>query len=872
MNQRWNPYHPQLIFILTSALGISPSWVAAKSDWDCREIDGEWICVSKPQKPVIGDKPEKPNQTKKNSASPATTVPKFPAKLPILAKQPGWHCQPDIHNQGWDCNQTGEATSPTGTIENTSVLSAVLTSEDETVFRNLVNSLDHDPWEYCGGTYSALPPFDKSLRDTSSIEVDTDSVEAYENEIATFFGNVDLHRADQRIIAHHLTYDSIADTANAQGQISYFQHGTVLAADSAFIHLDSNKGRLSNTRFISHDRVPAGRGRSRVTYLDGKFMTRHIDVVYTSCPPGNQDWELEAEYLKLNKKSGSGSAKNAWLNFKGVPILYTPALWFPIDDRRTSGILTPSFGFSKENGVDISIPYYWNIAPNYDAIFAPRILSERGMLLGGEFRYLTERSAGQINLEVLPYDAKAEKLRAAGSFRNATKFTNNITADMDLNFVSDKRYIDELVNTLSFSDTRHIRSEANLRYNTAGISMLARLENYQTIDRRINDTDKPYRRLPQLLLNMDERITENYGRFSFDSEFVYFEREHTLTGKRLDLKPKISIPIETAATFFTPSFTLQHTQYWLDNQESGNDATIERTLPIASLDSGVFFERNTKLGDSAFLQTLEPRLFYLYIPKEGQDRIPLFDTSEYDFNFFQLFRENRFSGADRIGDANQLSVAMTSRLLESETGRERISASLGTIIYFEDQDVGLTPETKPAPTQTSNLIGELNVTLTNEWSLRSGLEWNPHQSNTQKGHASLHYWGKDNSLFNIGYRYRRSESTINGNRIDQTDIDRNKIDQADVSLRWPLFRDWHFVGRWQYSFFQNLTLESFAGFEKESCCWRFRILGRHYVNDINSKANTEIFVQLELKGFTSFGHKVDEFLMLSLPGYEPPEL
>jgi len=696
------------------------------------------------------------------------------------------------------------------------------------------------------------------------MDVTADYSEIFDKEITSFFGNVEIIRADQKVLSDMASYDTVSETMDAQGHVFYSEDELSLYSDTALLNLGTDEARLRNTLFIS----PAApiRGSADVVYRDSKDLSRYKEVAFTSCPPGNQDWVVHADRLKMNQQTGKASAKHAWLEFKGLPVFYTPYISFPLDDRRLSGFLTPSWGQRDDTGFDMTVPYYWNIAPNYDLTIKPRYMSKRGGMLGGEFRYLTKITEGTIAAEVLPYDSERKEARYAGTFKSKSRFTPRITANTDLNYVSDDDYLEELKSTLGVSYDSYVRSSADINYNRQGVDFSTRIQSFQTIDQNIADIDKPYQQLPQVTLNLNHSFEELPIDLDMENEYVYFYRNDSSrpSGHRFNTRPSVEFPIETPGSFFKPKFSLQHTQYELSDQPAGSSESISRTLPIFSADSGLIFEKNLNFGDSKYLHTIEPRLFYLFIPKEDQDDIPDFDTALYDFSFNSLFRENRFSGSDKIQDANQVTVAMSTRLIDSESGQERIKLSLGEIFYFRDREVTLQGD--PIETESlSNLVAELSGQLTDTISYSSGMQWNYDLGEFTRGQAEIRYRDRPNRLINLGYRYRKDDLT--------EDV---SIHQVDSSIRWPIYDNWYGVARWQYSFRYSSTKESFLGLEKESCCWRFRVLWRRYtdsLNDDTSDVELEqgIFVQLELKGLSSFGDKLDEFLEENLKGYQRPE-
>ena len=945
------------LFLIISIFSYADLSLAADNnwDWDCEKEKGHWSCgdlseQKKPNKPVPSLPKEQEdltvNQNSSSSTSDSSKNLRISSKPPKkISKNSGWNCYSGSLDDTWNCSLKGadpkgraKVVDDGGSKFSFSLFPDAFDFNQEQNFQMLQSQLNYDPWENCStsSTLRNRSRRNKISRDTVPMDVTADYTEMFDKEITSFFGNVEISRADQKVLSDRASFDAVSETMDAQGQVYYTEDEISLFSDTALLNLNTNEARLRNALFV----YPTGplRGSSDVVYRDSKFLSRYKNAAITGCRPGNQDWVLHADRLKINKRSGKASAKHAWLEFKGLPVAYTPYIAFPIDDRRVSGLLSPSIGSSSESGFDIEVPYYWNIAPNYDLTIRPRYMSKRGGMIGGRFQYLTkkslgfiEQSSGFIDVEYLPYDLLREEPRYAGTFKNYTTFTRNLTADVDLNYVSDDAYFDELNDALGSSNSRYLLSQANLNYNDKGISFRAHLESYQSIEPSNSvigqgtlDASKPFQKLPQITLNLDHSFEDWPVDVAMDSEYINFYRDEyriapivdpisgrvidaqydsdkdllidrnsvlavnattgqvidrntgqviaansglstssitdRVSGHRIRVKPSIAAPIKTAGTFITPKFSLDHTSYFLDDRIPGKPETIHRTLPIFSVDGGLIFERDFNFSNANFTHTLEPRLFYLYIPNKNQDDIPIFDSSIYDFSSSSLFRENSFSGGDRIQDANQLTVAMTSQLIDSDTGEQRLKFTVGQIFYFKDREVTVTgvAETR----SYSNLIAELNASLTKELTFSSSIHWDPDENDIARGNAQLSYRDKSNRIINLGYRYRGKDS------ISPV----TSINRADVSFRWPLFDNWHGIGRWQYSLRYNSTTESFLGLEKASCCWRFRIIWRRFANTLSNPADNEmdegIFVQMELKGLTSFGNKIDEFLERNLRGYQ----
>ncbi len=820
----------------------------------------------------------------------------------------GWNCGANKEDGNWNCQLTGP--DPKGkaqavvTNEPTwRLLTPAFDHQQEQTFSTLTSQLAYDPWENCSvepGTKRDFVP-GANLRDASPLDVKSNYAEVFDNEIGSYFGNVKMTRADQQSSSNTAHYDSVSEVLDLHGDVYYREDELALHSDTATLKLASDQARLRDVQFISST-APL-RGRAGSVYRDSKTFSRYKDVTFTSCRPGNQDWVAHGSELKMNKTTGRGSAKNTWVEFKGVPVFYSPYLSFPIDNRRISGFLAPELGYTQRAGFSISTPYYWNIAPNYDATLTPRYLMERGALMAGKFRYLTEQSKGRVGVEVMPYDSQTNTTRYLGSIKNSSQITPNIYSNVDLNYVSDRTYFSELGNALSFANFNYLRSYADVDYNVyPGVSFKTMVENYQATNAAIPDADLPYRKLPQINLNLNH----NFNAFKFmplftamENEYVYFQHNgvdsNLLNGQsinlkpsaqRINTKPSVSVPLQTASAFFTPKLSLQHTQYFLTSGQpildsSGQqivvgDTSVSRTLPIFSADSGMFFERNLDIANSRYLHTLEPRLFYLYVPYTNQDDIPVFDSAQYDFQYYTMFRENSFSGTDRIQDANQITTAITSRLIDDKSNLERLKLSVGEIFYFRDRLVTL-PGTPIQKTGSfSNLVTELSSELTPNLSATSGLQWNPQLNDIQRVNAGIHYGTKANELFNIGYLYRKNP--LVPNKL-------NDVTQSDISFRFPIYDNWYAIGRWQYSWLYDTTQDGLFGVEKENCCWRFRIFGRHYINNFNNNPNPAfniagslvptgtaqdgIFFQIELKGLTGISNvgDMDTFLQKAIFGY-----
>jgi LPS-assembly protein len=420
---------------------------------------------------------------------------------------------------------------------------------------------------------------------------------------------------------------------------------------------------------------------------------------------------------------------------------------------------------------------------------------------------------------------------------------------VDFNNVSDEQYLEDFGNSLSVTSTRFLDRNAYISYYRDWWSIYARVNSYQSVDPTLPGASRPYDYLPQVYYYSNFPWLARHVNFQVYGETTYFDRADTVTGGRFNLKPFVSLPFEGQGGFFIPRLSLDQTWYTLDGNPFGEDQ-LARTVPSLSIDSGLFFERDVAFGNGAYIHTVEPRLFYLYRPEIEQDDIPIFDTSEYDFSFGQLFRDNRYSSIDRFGDANSLSIALTSRLLDADTGRERLHVGFGQIYYFQDREVvlpGQADQTDPF----SEIVAEAYLQVTSAWAVSGALQWDPNDDLTQRSAVRLRYRPGDNRVFNFDYRFRRPAN----------------VEQTDTSFRWPLNRNWALVGRWNYSLPDSQTLEGAAGLEYESCCWGLRVIGRRFIRTSEGKYDNAVFLQVELKGLGGLGRGASTYLKKNIPGY-----
>jgi len=691
-------------------------------------------------------------------------------------------------------------------------------------------------------------------QDTSlPIDVDANAAVAeLDPEQVTFSGNVKLVQGDLRVQAEQLVLNRTSGEIHADGDILISRPDLRVAGRTASYDLDAEQGSIEQARY----RVPAARARGQAEQAEflGNGQSRYSDISYTTCAPGDDAWLLRAKALKLDQIEGLGTAQHATLRFMGVPLLYAPTFTFPIDDRRRSGVLLPTVGQSSNTGFDLQVPYYFNLAENYDLTLTPRLMSKRGLMLGGEFRFLTSSTFGTVNAEYLPNDREFEDDRGSLAVRTTTRFNPRTTGLVRFNYVSDEDYFDDLGDSLAVTSATHLERAGELRYAADTWDFLGRVQYYQTIDSEIPARGRPYSRLPQLLVDLEDPDGIAGTSYYLDAEYVNFHRRDSVRGHRLTLFPRIGLPLRRSWAFVEPRVGAHYTGYRLTDQLAGLDDAPDSLIGVFSLDSGLYFDRDTNYFGRAITHTLEPRLFYLYAPETDQSDQPIFDTGFFDFNFDNLFRANRFNGPDRFADANQLTAALTSRFVAEKSGVELLRASLGQTYYFQDPEVGL-PGEALTDNSSSAIVAELATEFGGGWRARAGLQWDPHEGpngNTDQALAQLNYRGRDRFTFNAAYRLR-----------DQV------TEQTDLGLLWPINANLSLIGRHNYSLQEDRLLEALFGVEYgSSCCWRFRGLVRQFTDGSGDDTNLGFFLQLELNGLGRLGDDIDQVLERGIYGYQ----
>ena len=738
-------------------------------------------------------------------------------------------------------------------------------------------------------------------------DIEGDSLEGVSGQNYNYSGNVALTRGDQFLGADNLTFDEATNRYTATGNVRYQDRSMRMMAENASGDQENDIHQVNSVRYQLTER--RGNGGAESISMNGT-QGKLVGATYSTCPPSDRDWTLRAQQIDVDTEKGFGTAKNATLRIGKIPVLYFPWFRFPIDNQRHTGLLYPTIGSSGRNGLDWRQPIYLNLAPNYDMTLTPRYMSKRGLMFNGEFRYLNESGDGTLQIGYLPSDdlTKREKAEEEADFlangysldnrRQSDRFRFSFGANqrfnsiwrtgINLNYMSDPRYFEDFSNNLNgvtaYSAVSDVGIYGNSRYWNAGI-----MADYNLLaDYTLRNLNMPYNRMPRLYLNWEQPVLPwlNAGvntelvRFQHtdpdgerdDPNSTYFDiGSRRPGGSRFDVKPFISMPLGGASWYITPTLAWRYTTYQLDkelaqliaNTRNRFNSSIDpsklytspsRSTPIASVDAGLYFDRNMTFRETSYIQTFEPRLFYLRVPYEDQSMMPLFDTNDLTFSWGQLFRDNRFSGADRQADANQITLAATSRFIRESDGREVFTANLGRIHYLSDSRVGRYNTGTAIETGRSSWVADANLEINDRWTIGGSYQWNP-QNGRELAAIRTRYLVGDSGIINLAYRYRR-----------------DLLEQADLSFLYPINPTWSVVGRYYYSMHDKQLLEAIAGIQWESCCVAARLVGRRYLRNRTGETNDAIQLEIELKGLGSAGPDNEGRLRRAILGYYRDDL
>lgn len=702
-----------------------------------------------------------------------------------------------------------------------------------------------------------------------------DKMETDSDGKAVLTGNAEVRRIDSVVKGDRIEYERSTGDVKVRGNGLMMQEGSIIVGPELDYNLNSESGQVTSPDFWLGQNSGAGTA-SNATMLNKQHM-RLKDVNYSGCPCPEPAWYIRSPRVDLHFDENEGIARHGMLFFKGMPLLYSPYLSFPIRKERKSGFLMPTYGTTSKGGFDFTLPYYLNLAPQYDATITPRYMSKRGVQLGTEFRYLGSRYSGMAYGTYLHNDNVTNEDRWLYSLQHQHRLGGGFSASFDLNRVSDDDYfrdfssfgLNEATNTYLPSTAR--LSWSGYKYFSASLSA----QTYQTLqDRTATYLTPQYNKLPELYVR---GARYNWGGFDVESdnyatrfrmpfysgrftEFdAYRDRRIAPNGTRLSSYTTVAYPIVRPGWYVTPKAGIHLSQYnteWFESELPGyvgRPNTQSRAVPIMSLDSGMTFERTTTLFGNDSIQTLEPRVYYLKVPYRDQSQIPYYDTSLATFNFAQAFDENIFSGGwDRIANADQLTVGLTTRWLDADTGFERLTLSAAQRLYFEDQRVTLAGETPRTDAKSDYLIGA-TAALTDKLNVRFDAQFNPESNDRNRMTAGFRWEPKRLASLSASYRYERDPTAIRDRTYTPTPESDRSREQVYFTGQWPLTSKLYAVGRLDYSLKEKRSTQSIVGFEyKGDCCWVGRVVMQRYAVS-KEDANSAIFFQLELSGLGSIG-------------------
>ncbi len=663
-------------------------------------------------------------------------------------------------------------------------------------------------------------------------------------------GNVVLRQRGATIRADRVEYSGERQSAVATGTVRLERDGDTVTGPQLNYDLANDTGTVETPTFefpMKADRRTASRGQAALAILGENQQSRLYDAEYTSCPVPRDDWFIRVRELQIDGARNIGTAYGTAVYFLGVPILYSPWLSFPLDNRRKTGFLAPTFGTSGKSGFEVAVPFYWNVAENRDATLTPKLFTKRGVQLGVEGRYLEPTFSGQVDGEFMPHDRIAERDRYFLGWRHGQQLWRGWHAAVNAQKVSDDDYFRDLSTRIAATSQTNLPRDAILGFDDDTWSLQLRTLAYQTLqDPNGTPVPIPYKIVPRLLATGFRQDVRGFD-WQLYGELSSFRHPDLVNGQRAIVYPSLSYPVRRSYGYVLPKLGFHFTRYNLGENAGDLDESASRSVPIASVDAGLLFDRDTVWGGRLFQQTLEPRLYYLNVPFRDQSRLPNFTTAESDFNFAQIFTENRFVGGDRIGDANQITLALTSRMIESATGLERFKASVGQVFYFKPPRVTLTETTGDG--KTSDVVALFSSQMAPSVSLEAGLQYTPNFSRSQKLGLGAQYHPEPGKIINAAYRYAR-----------------DAIEQVDVSTQWPITRNLSGLARMNWSLKESKVLEGLVGFEYNADCWQLRAVAHRFIT-ATQQYSTSFQIQLELTGLSRIGINPLETIRQNISGY-----
>mgnify|MGYP000011532410 FL=1 len=869
------PFSRRSSYTLTLAIvaAMPAALFAAEMDSDIR--DALWTCTMENGQSWQCDQPDRANPLADNNSQTVQAVPAGPLPVSehsntgsdtaaltsdmesdtgpdIGPKQQisgAWLCEANASG-GWSCLESNPITAPSAEQSPQGSAPAALymasQNSDQPAIENPAKAANLNDIRYaaqdwypitgaskaCYGVYiepdSQLPP-----EDDESLRVDADSSETQLGGLTRLEGNVELRQSGHFLRSDSAEVDQVSNQITMNGNIQYRESGLLLRGSQAQTNAITGETVISNADYVVHEQSLRGEAKRIIRLKDNRI--RMEDSSYTTCPPNDESWKIASSSLVLDPNKGFGTARHATLKVADTPVFYFPYTEVPIHDLRHSGLLFPFVGYSNVDGLELATPYYFNLAPEYDDTLTPKVFTKRGLLLENEFRHLNHYGQQALSTGLLIGDNQADRDRWLVGVDH-TGSQGAWSSRVDYTAVSDDKYFDDLGSSLEVDRSTHLDQRAEATYSRNHWAATLRAHSYQTI----NDSKSPYQRMPQL------QVTGNYGYemgqevvFSYLADATRFDRKiddlsgiDRVTGSRLHIQPAISLPMLWSWGYLTPKMSYWLSHYDLQDQVAGQRDNIDRATGVFSIDSGLVFERQ----QDNYTQTFEPRLFTLYSEREDQQGIPDFDTAEADFSYQGLFRENRFTGLDKVSDNQQISVGLSSGFFRND-GSELARMGLAQAYYFADRTVQLNGDTSVDTEDQSNFAAEAYWSPYSDLGLSIDTELDKSDFNPLESNFKVRYTPALNKVVGFSYRYREDLRS-----------------QAEISFIWPMSPEWTVMGRWQEDMENSQTPEALLALEYASCCWKVRVAARQWIeDDSGGREDSALFLQFILKGLGTVG-------------------
>ena len=685
--------------------------------------------------------------------------------------------------------------------------------------------------------------------------IDAQSIEGVSELEVTARGRVEFQREDLSVYSEFLRFNQEFGRIEADGGVRLLRGVDRFFGPRLRYNTQDDTGVFEEPTFLM-GRTSVARGSAERLEFLGKDRLRFNRASFTTCEPGDNSWVIEARELELDYENEEGKARDMRLRLLDTTILALPYASFPLENRRKSGFLAPYYSHNTRRGLEVGIPYYIDIAPEQDLQLTPIHMSKRGEQIKTNYRYISRDSMGQLRYDYVQNDQLLHRTRSGLSYQHEQRFMPNLVGKVDVNKVSDDRYLIDYTSQVRSYSVGNLQREGSLSYTETFFGMpsflRARLQRFQTLQDPLSPTPTPYYREPQINFGTGKTEFANRLDLSIPGEYVRFTHSSLVEGARISFSPSVSMPFLAPGYFLTPKIGVRSANYDLTRTAPGQPERQSLSVPWLSVDSGMIFERGMNLLGENLTQTLEPRLYYVNVPYRNQNQIPLFDTALAEFNYAQLFSENRFSGLDRFGDANQVTLAATSRIL-GQGGQEIFRATLGQRYYFNEERVGLTPTTTLRGRDQSDLLASIGGRLAQSWTFDNTVRYNPQSARIERAGAAVRYAPEIAKVISASYRYNRDPE--------------RPLRQVDLSGQWPVQPGWYAIGRVNYSFQDKRLLEGLGGIEYNAGCWVFRGVFQR-IQAATQTTSTALYFQIEFNGLGQIGSDdTVDFLKRTVPNY-----